>query len=91
MSGSEAEWVAASEAVKEVMLVLQLLQSMKIKVRLLIIVHVDNVGAIFMTKISLPLDAPNMSTCITNLSQSRWNMESSGSSLSNQQIMTVTL
>ncbi len=32
------------------MFVLQLLQSMKIKVKLPIIVHVDNVGAIFMTK-----------------------------------------
>ena len=49
LSSSEAEWVAASEAVKEVIFVLQLLQSMKIKVKLTIIVHVDNVGAIFMT------------------------------------------
>jgi hypothetical protein len=50
LSSSEAEWVAASEAVKEVMFVLQLLQSMQIKVKLPIIVRVDNVGAIFMTK-----------------------------------------
>ncbi len=49
MSSSEAEWVAASEAVKEVIFVLQLLQSM-IKVKPPIIVHVDTVGAIFMTK-----------------------------------------
>ena len=41
--------VAASEAVKEVMFVLQLLLSMKIKVKLLIIGCVDNVGVIFMT------------------------------------------
>ncbi len=46
-SSSEAEWVAASEAVKDVMF---LLQSMKIKVKLPIIVYVDNVGAIFKTK-----------------------------------------
>ncbi len=32
------------------MFVLQLLQSMKIKVKLPIIVHVNNVGVIFMTK-----------------------------------------
>ncbi len=50
LSSSEAEWVAASEAVKAVMFVLQLLHSMKIKVKLPIIVHVDNVGAILMTK-----------------------------------------
>ncbi len=50
LSCSEAEWIAVSEAVKEVVFVLQLLQSMKIKVKLLTIVCVDNVGAIFMTK-----------------------------------------
>ncbi len=40
---------SSSEA-KEVMFVLQLLQSIKIKVKFPIIVSVDNVGAIFMTK-----------------------------------------
>ncbi len=50
LSSSEAEWVAASEAMKEVVFVLQLLQSMKIKIKLPKIVHVDNVGAIFTTK-----------------------------------------
>ncbi len=60
LSSSEAECVAASEAMKEVVFVLQLLQSMQIKVMLPIIFLVDNVGAIFMTKISIPLDDPNM-------------------------------
>ncbi len=50
LSSSEAKWVAASEAGKEVMLVLQPLQSVKIKGRLPIIVCVVNVEAIFMTK-----------------------------------------
>ena len=50
LSSSEAEWVALSEAVKEIMFVQQLLESMKIQVRLPIIVRVDNVGAIFMSK-----------------------------------------
>ena len=50
LSSSEAEWVALSEAVKEIMFVLQLLESMKIKVKLPITVRVDNVGAIFMSK-----------------------------------------
>ena len=49
LSSSEAEWVALSEAVKEIMLVLQLLESMKIKVKLPVTVRVDNVGAIFMS------------------------------------------
>ncbi len=50
LSSSKAEWVALSEAVKEIMFVLQLLESMKIKVKLPITVQVDNVGAIFMSK-----------------------------------------
>ncbi len=45
LSSSEAESVAALEAVKEVMFVLLLLQSIKINVKLPIIVRVDNVGA----------------------------------------------
>jgi len=49
LSSSEAEWVVLSEAVKEIMFVLQLLESMKIKVKLPI-TQVDNVGAIFMSK-----------------------------------------
>ena len=50
LSSSEAEWVALSEAVKEIMFVLQLLENMKIKVKLPVTVRVDNVGAIFMSK-----------------------------------------
>ena len=48
LSSSEAEWVALSEAVKEVIFVTQLLGSMKISVKLLVMVRVDNGGAIFM-------------------------------------------
>ncbi len=50
LSSSEAEWVALSEAIKEIMFVLQLLENMKIKVKLPVTVRVDNVGAIFMSK-----------------------------------------
>ncbi len=50
LSSSEAEWVALSEAVKEVIFVSQLLTSMKIHVQYPIIVQVDNVGAIFMAQ-----------------------------------------
>ena len=50
LSSSEAEWIAASEAVKEVMFVYQLIKGVGIKVSLPIVVRVDNVGAIFMSK-----------------------------------------
>ena len=50
LSSSEAEWIAASEAVKEVMFVYQLIKGVGIKVSLPIIVRVDNVGARFMSK-----------------------------------------
>ena len=48
LSSTEAEWIAASEAVREVIFVLQLLESMKIKVKLPTNVYVDNIGTIFM-------------------------------------------
>ena len=50
LSSSGAEWFALSEAVKEIVFDLQLLESINIKVKLPVIVHVDNVGAIFMSK-----------------------------------------
>ena len=45
---SEAKWVALLKAVKEVMFVIQLLGSMKLAIKIPVIVRVDNVGAIFM-------------------------------------------
>ena len=47
LSSSEAEFVALSEAAKEVKFVYQVISSMGIKVKLPIVVRVDNVGAIF--------------------------------------------
>ena len=47
LSSSEAEFVALSEAAKEIKFVFQVLQSMGVKVTLPIVVRVDNVGAIF--------------------------------------------
>jgi len=49
LSSSEAEWISLSEAVKEIMFVLQIMGAMKIKVQLPVTVLVDNVGAIFMS------------------------------------------
>ena len=48
LSSTEAEYVALSEVVKELKFILQILESMKIKVKLPIYVKVDNVGAIFL-------------------------------------------
>ena len=48
LSSSDAEYFALSEAVKEVMLVIQLLGSMKILVKYQFTVRVDKVNAIYM-------------------------------------------
>ena len=50
LSSTEAEWYALSEVVKEVLFVVQLVESMEIQVQLPVIVRVDNVGAVFMAK-----------------------------------------
>ena len=47
LSSTEAEFVALSEAAKEIKFIYQVLQSMGIEVELPIVVRVDNVGAIF--------------------------------------------
>ena len=48
LSSSEAEFVAISEAVKEILLVLQLLRTMNIPVEIPVKVRVDNMGEILM-------------------------------------------
>ena len=48
-SSTEAEYIALSEAAKEVKFVYQVLTSLGFKVKLPIIVRVDNLGAIFMS------------------------------------------
>ena len=50
LSSSEAEFVALSEAVKEIRFIFQVLRSMGIKVKTPIVVRADNVGAMFMAK-----------------------------------------
>jgi hypothetical protein len=49
-SSSEAEYVAISEAVKEIRFIYYLLESIGMKVKLPIVVRCDNVGAIFMAE-----------------------------------------
>ena len=48
LSISEAEWVVVFEAAKEVKLMIKLLQSMKISVKHLVTIRLDNVRAISM-------------------------------------------
>jgi Reverse transcriptase (RNA-dependent DNA polymerase) len=50
LSSSEAEYYALSESAKDIRFIYQILSSIGIKVTLPIIVHVDNVGAIFMSE-----------------------------------------
>ena len=47
-SSSEAEYIALSEAVKEVMLVLHLLRSIKLSIKFPVMIRVDKVGVILM-------------------------------------------
>jgi len=49
LSSTEAEFVALSEAVKEIKFVVQVMESVGMEVRLPIIVRVDNVGAIHLS------------------------------------------
>ena len=49
LSTTEAEYMALSDVVKELKFIVQLLQTMNIEVELPITVHVDNVGAIWLS------------------------------------------
>ena len=70
LSSSETEWVVLSEALKEVMLMVKLLESMKTSAKFLAIVRVDNVGTIFMTgNISATSDAKHMDIKYMRLKQ----------------------
>ena len=59
MSTTEAEYVALSEVVKESKFIVQLLQTMNIEVEQPITVHVDNVGAIFLSNNRTSSDRTN--------------------------------
>ena len=50
LSSAEAEYIAISEAAKEIMFVLFVLKSLGIQVKSPVTVHVDNMGAIFMSE-----------------------------------------
>ena len=50
VSSCEAEWIALSEAVKDIIFLLKVCNSMHIQVQLPVTVHVDNIGAIFLSE-----------------------------------------
>jgi hypothetical protein len=50
LSSTEAEYYATSEAAKEIKFVIQVLESMKLQIEKPVIVHIDNVGAIFVAE-----------------------------------------
>jgi hypothetical protein len=50
LSSTEAEYYALSEAAKEIKFLLQVMESIGIEVQLPVLVHVNNVGAIFMAE-----------------------------------------
>ena len=50
LSSTEAEYYAMADATKEIKFVLQVLESLDLKVEKPIIVHIDNVGAIFVAE-----------------------------------------
>jgi hypothetical protein len=50
LSSSEAEIIACSEAAKEIKFAVNVLETMGVKVPLPVVIHVDNVGAIYMAE-----------------------------------------
>ena len=50
LSSSEAEFVSLSEAAKEVKFIVQVIESIGIKVQKPVTINVDNIGAIFMAE-----------------------------------------
>ena len=65
LSSSEAEFVAASEAVKDILFVVQVLESLDVAVEKPVVVRVDNMGAIFMS-------GNNSSSARTRHIDTRW-------------------
>ena len=50
LSSTETEYIALSEAVKDIVFIVNLCESMQIKIVLPVTVYVDNIGAIFMSQ-----------------------------------------
>jgi hypothetical protein len=50
LSSTEAEYYAAADATKEIKFIVQVMESMGIEVEKPIVVHIDNVGAIFLSE-----------------------------------------
>ena len=75
LSSAEAEWMALSEATKELIFVLQLLKAMKINVTLPIVTNVDNMGSVLCPRTSILQDAVSILTYGQSMLMSMWRMD----------------
>ena len=67
LSGSEAEYIALSKAVKEGMFFLHLLRSTKISIKLQVMVRVDKLGTTFMASNIITMSLAKMWTSGTSM------------------------
>ena len=67
LSSSEAEYVALSEAAKEIKFIYYILRSLSINVKVPIVVRVDNIGLSLWLKMCQPVCTPGMWILITIL------------------------
>ena len=92
LSSSEAEYVAMSEAVKEIRFIFYLLTSMLIEVKFPIIVRCDNVGAIFMAEnLSSGVYTKHADISIISFMNMLWMISSRSSLLSDVIMMSISL
>ena len=90
LSTTEAEYMALSEVVKELKFIVQLLQTMNIEVELPTTMHVDNVGAIWLSHNRTTSDRTKHIDIRTSLSKNIKKMEKSSSNLGSQKKMKQT-
>jgi len=72
LSSSEEEFVALSEAAKEVKFIMQVLLLIGIDIELPVIIHVDNVGQFSLLTMSLLANILSTSMCNITMFESLW-------------------
>ena len=90
LSTPEAEYMALSEVVKELKFIVQLLHTMNSEVELSITVHVDNVGAIWLSNNRTPSDRTKHIDIRTPFVKNIKRMGKSSLNLWNLKIMKMT-
>ena len=71
---SEVQWMALSEAVKEVMFLIQFLRSMEVSVKITVVVRIDSVGAMIIAGSNLAARHTKHGD-ISYMVMSMWKME----------------